>query len=114
MPALLRPGDTVIVNRLSRLGYHTAHRIHLIADLSRQDVRFVAPELRIDTNYAGYLVLTICAALTEFERGSSGEWRQAGMALATVQSKHLGPQPGVDEEKLTKVKTCLAAGLSVH
>jgi len=115
MLALLRPGDTVIVNRLSRLGRNTAHLIQLIADLSRQEVRFVALDLGIDTNTpAGRMVLTVFAALAEFERESNGERRQAGIELAREQGKHMGRKPGVNEAKLKKVKTSLAVGMSVH
>jgi DNA invertase Pin-like site-specific DNA recombinase len=115
MLSMLRAGDTVIVNRLSRLGRNTAHLIQLITDLSQRDVRFVALDLGIDTNSpAGRMVLTVFAALAEFERESNGERRQAGIELAKAQGKHMGRPSGVDEEKLKKVKTSLAAGLSVH
>jgi DNA invertase Pin-like site-specific DNA recombinase len=113
--AMLRPGDTVLVNRLSRLGRNTAHIIQLIADFSKNDIRFVALDLGIDTNTpAGRMVLSVFAALAEFERESNGERRQAGIELAKAQGKHMGRPAGVDEEKLKKVKTSLAAGLSIH
>ncbi|MBX0289447.1 recombinase family protein [Hymenobacter sp. HSC-4F20] len=115
MLAMLRPGDTVLVNRLSRLGRNTAHLLQLIADFTANDVRFVALDLGIDTSTpAGRMVVTVFAALAEFERESNGERRQAGIELAKAQGKHLGRPAGVDEEKLKKVKTSLAAGLSIH
>ncbi|GAB3294291.1 hypothetical protein GCM10027348_15080 [Hymenobacter tenuis] len=78
-------------------------------------MRFVALDLGIDTNTpAGRMVLTVFAALAEFERESNGERRQARIELAKAQGKHMGRRPGVNEEKLKKVKTSLAAGLSVH
>lgn len=112
---LLRAGDTVMVNRLSRLGRNTAHLIQLVDDLSKKGVRFVSLDLGIDTDTpAGRMVFTVFAALAEFERESNGERRQAGIELAKKQGKHMGRPSGVDEEKLRKVKTSLAAGLSVH
>ncbi|TGE19007.1 recombinase family protein [Hymenobacter elongatus] len=115
MLAMLRPGDTVTVSRFSRLGRNTAYIIRLIADFSQQDMRFVALDLGIDTNTpAGRMVLTVFAALAAFERESNGERPQAGIEHAKAQGKHMGRKPGVDDEKLKKVKTSLAAGLSMH
>ncbi|MCA8830194.1 recombinase family protein [Hymenobacter pini] len=112
---VLRAGDTVTVNRLSRLGRNAAHVMQLVNDFNERGVRFVSLDLGIDTNTpAGRLVLAVFASLAQFERESNGERRTAGIELAKAQGKHMGRPAGVDEEKLKKVKTSLAAGLSVH
>ena len=78
-------------------------------------MRFVALDLGIDTaTPAGRLVLGIFAALAEYDRESIRERAASGIALAKAQGKHLGRRPGADAEKLAKVKSCLAAGMSVH
>lgn len=113
--ANLREGDTITVARLNRLGRNSAHIMQLVADFNAQGVRFVALDLGIDTaTPAGRLVLGIFAALAEYDRESIRERAASGIALAKAQGKHLGRRPGADAEKLAKVKSCLAAGMSVH
>lgn len=111
----LRPGDTVTVARLNRLGRNSAHIMQLVAELHARQVRFVALDLGIDTaTPAGRLVLGIFAALAEYDRESIRERATAGIALAKAQGKHLGRRAGADAAKLSKVKACLDAGMSVH
>lgn len=113
--ATLRPGDTVTVARLNRLGRSSAHVMQLVGQFHAQHVRFVSLDLGIDTaTPAGRLVLGIFAALAEYDRESIRERSQAGITLAKAQGKHLGRAAGVDEVKLARVKTCLEAKMSVH
>ncbi|MBO0950701.1 recombinase family protein [Fibrella forsythiae] len=110
----LRPGDTVMVARFTRLGRSRDHLITLMRDFVRDGIRFQALDLGVDSSTpAGKLVLDIFAALAEYDRESINERTQAGRALAKAQGKHMGRPAGVDPEKLNKVKTAAQAGLSV-
>jgi DNA invertase Pin-like site-specific DNA recombinase len=114
MVRLLRPGDTVTVARLSRLGRSSSHLLQLVADFTEKGVGFVSLDLGIDTTTpTGRMVLGIFAALAEYEREGNRERSLAGIALAKAQGKHIGRRPGVNAAALEKVKTSLAAGLSV-
>ncbi|TGD77175.1 recombinase family protein [Hymenobacter wooponensis] len=94
---MLRLGDCVMVNWLSRLGRNTAHFTQLIADFSKNDIRFVALDLGIDTNSPTVrMVLSVFTALAEFERESNRQQRQAGIGLAKAQGKHMGRPTSVD------------------
>ncbi|WP_162303642.1 recombinase family protein [Hymenobacter sediminis] len=76
---LLRPEDTVTVNRLSRLGRNTDHVIQLLADFSKKYVWFVSLDLGIDrSTSAGSMVVTVFAALTS----SIGRAMGSGARLA--------------------------------
>ena len=65
----LRPGDTVVVWRLDRLGRSLRHLIQLIEDLAEKGVGFRSLSEGMDTTTAGgKLIFSIFGALAEFER----------------------------------------------
>src|SRR5665213_1949178 len=62
----LRPGDTVVVWRLDRLGRSLKHLIQLIEDLAEKDVGFRSLTEGMDTTTSGgKLVFQIFGALAE-------------------------------------------------
>ncbi|ARK13206.1 recombinase family protein [Fibrella sp. ES10-3-2-2] len=112
--AKLRPGDTVMVARFTRLGRSRDHLITLMRDFVQQGIRFRALDLGVDsTTTAGKLVLEIFAALAEYDRESINERTQAGRELAKAKGTHMGRPAGVDQAQLNKVRTAMQAGLSV-
>ena len=63
----LRPGDTLVVWRLDRLGRSIRHLIDFLADLERRQVGFRSLTESIDTTSpGGRLVFHLFAALAEF------------------------------------------------
>jgi DNA invertase Pin-like site-specific DNA recombinase len=63
----LRPGDTLVVWRLDRLGRSIRHLIDFLADLNRRQVGFRSLTESIDTTSpGGRLVFHVFAALAEF------------------------------------------------
>lgn len=65
----LRPGDTVVVWRLDRMGRSIRHLIDLMTDLEEQGVGFRSLTENIDTTSpGGRLIFHVFAALAEFER----------------------------------------------
>lgn len=112
--AQLRPGDTVMVARFSRLGRSRDHLISLLGEFTTKGIHFKALDLGVDSaTPAGQLVLQIFAALAEYDRLSLLEKTRAGQRLAAAKGKHMGRPKGVNPEPLAKVKKALERGLSV-
>ncbi|XWW46642.1 recombinase family protein [Fibrella sp. USSR17] len=114
MLSKLRPGDTVMVARFTRLGRSRDHLITLMRDFVQQGIRFQALDLGVDSGTpAGKLVLDIFAALAEYDGESLNERTRAGRELAKEKGVHMGRPAGVDQVKLGKVRKAMHAGLSV-
>src|SRR4051795_4851628 len=65
----LRPGDTVVVWRLDRLGRSLRHLIETVGSLEEQGVAFRSLTESIDTSTpGGKLIFHVFGALAEFER----------------------------------------------
>jgi DNA invertase Pin-like site-specific DNA recombinase len=103
----LRPGDTLVVWRLDRLGRSLHHLVDVIAQLEQRDIAFLSLREAIDTTTAaGKLQLQLFAALAEFERELIRERSQAGREIAKVAGR-LGGRP----RKLTADKAAAALAI---
>lgn len=90
----LRPGDTLVVWRLDRLGRSIRHLIDLLTDLESRGVGFRSLTEAIDTTSpGGRLVFHLFAALAEFERGLIRERTNAGLAAARARGRTGGRPP---------------------
>jgi len=99
----LRPGDTLVVWKLDRLGRSLSHLVETIADLGKRGVNFRSLSDPIDTESAGgRFVLHIMAALSEFERSLIIERTRAGLAAAKKHGIKLGRRPTLDEKKIRR------------
>src|SRR5256714_7850952 len=84
----LRPGDTLIVWRLDRLGRSLRHLIETITTLKEQGISFKSLTENIDTSTAtGNLVFQIFGALAEFERNLITERTLAGLDAARARGR---------------------------
>lgn len=91
----LRPGDTVVVWRLDRLGRSIRHLIDTMTELNDQGVGFRSLTENIDTTTpGGRLVFHLFAALAEFERDLIRDRTKAGLAAARARGR-LGGRPPV-------------------
>lgn len=90
----LRPGDTLVVWKLDRLGRSLAHLVATLQDLGARGVglRVLAGEgAALDTTTAaGRLVFGVFAALAEFEREMIRERTRAGLAAARARGRKGG------------------------
>lgn len=90
----LRPGDTLVVWKLDRLGRDLRHLIITVDDLQKQGIGFkvlAGAGTVIDTaTPSGRLHLGIFAALAEFERELTLERTKAGMAAARARGRNGG------------------------
>lgn len=94
---ILRPGDTLVVWRLDRLGRSLAHLIALVGDLGARGIGFASLTEHIDTGTpAGRLTFHIFGALAEFERGLVRERTMAGLAAARARGRRGGRPPALD------------------
>jgi DNA invertase Pin-like site-specific DNA recombinase len=91
----LRPGDTLLVWRLDRLGRSMPHLVAVIEELRGRQVGFRSlGDGAIDTTTAsGELVFHIFSALAQFERRLIQERTRAGLAIARVRGKRGGRKP---------------------
>jgi len=98
----LRPGDTLMVWKLDRLGRSLRHLVDTIAALG-EGVGFRSLQEAIDTTTpGGKLVFHIFAALAEFERDLIRERTSAGLAAARARGR-TGGRPAVMTEPKIKL-----------
>jgi DNA invertase Pin-like site-specific DNA recombinase len=95
----VRPGDTLVVWRLDRLGRSLRHLIETITTLHDRGIGFKSITENIDTTTSGgKLVFHIFGALAEFERDIIRERTQAGLQAARARGKK-GGRPKVLKDK---------------
>lgn len=84
----LRPGDTLVVWRLDRLGRSIRHLIDQLHALAERGIGFRSLQETIDTTSpGGRLVFHVFAALAEFERDLIKERTNAGLAAARARGR---------------------------
>src|SRR6476619_1771940 len=89
----LRPGDTLVVWRLDRLGRSLQHLIAVVAGLEERGIGFKSLTEQIDTTTpGGKLIFHVFGALAEFERDLIQERTQAGLAAARARGR-MGGRP---------------------
>ena len=87
----LRPGDTVCVVRLDRLGRRMLKLVTLINEFKEKQVNFVALENNIDTTTPlGMVLFSMCAAFSEMERALIIERVKAGVEAAHAKGRKGG------------------------
>lgn len=94
-------GDSLTVWRLDRLGRSTTHLLTTIRELGERGVSFRSLSDPVDTSTAsGRLILTVFAALGEFERELLIERTMAGLAAAKERGVRLGRRPSITAEQV--------------
>jgi DNA invertase Pin-like site-specific DNA recombinase len=87
----LRPGDTLTVWDLTRLGRSMVEVVKIVEDLERRGVRFRVLTQPIDTSSpTGKLQLQILAAIGEYERKMIKERVRAGKQRMLAEGRHPG------------------------
>jgi DNA invertase Pin-like site-specific DNA recombinase len=91
----LRPGDTLVVWKLDRLGRSLRHLVDTVTSLADRGIGFHSLQEAIDTTTpGGKLVFHVFAALAEFERDLIRERTAAGLAATRARSRR-GGRPSV-------------------
>jgi DNA invertase Pin-like site-specific DNA recombinase len=108
---VLKPGDTLMVWRLDRLGRSLMHLVKLVDELGRRGIHFLSLSENIDTGSpGGRLIFHMMAALAEFERSLISERTRAGMAAARNLGRHVGRRPILSDEELLCAAHALDSG----
>jgi len=95
-----RPGDTLVVWKLDRLGRSLPHLVETVRDLVARGVGFKSLQESLDTTTSGgKLIFHIFASLAEFERDLIRERTNAGLSAARARGRHGGRPKGVDPKK---------------
>jgi DNA invertase Pin-like site-specific DNA recombinase len=107
----LRPGDTLVVWRLDRLGRSLSELIDLISKLNKEGIAFRSLTEQIDTTTSGgKLIFHIFGALAEFERELIRERTQAGLAAARARGRKGGRPKLLDERKVAMAQALYDSG----
>lgn len=89
-----REGDTVYVHDFSRLARSTEDLLDIVKQLQSRGVHLVSNKESLDTSTpTGKLMLTMIAAINEFERTNSKERQREGVAVAKASGKYKGRKP---------------------
>lgn len=97
----LRPGDTLVVWRLDRLGRSIRHLIDQLHALAERGVGFRSLQETIDTTSpGGRLIFHVFAALAEFERDLIKERTNAGLAAARARGRTGGRPPRLSPDQV--------------
>jgi DNA invertase Pin-like site-specific DNA recombinase len=102
----VRPGDTLVVWRLDRLGRSLKHLIETITTLANHGIGFKSITESIDTTTSGgKLIFHIFGALAEFERDIIKERTQAGLNAARARGRKGGRPKALTPKKAQQALT---------
>ena len=103
--ASLKPGSTLAVWRLDRLGRSLSGLVGIMEELGRRGIHFRSITENIDTSTSGgKLMFHMMAALAEFERSIISERTKAGMAAAKSRGQQLGRPKALTDEQLSQAR----------
>lgn len=106
-----RPGDTICVVRLDRLGRSLKELLETIDLFKARGLAFRSLEERLDTSSAaGELVFHVFGAIAHFERRLIIERTRDGIAAARARGKVPG-RPTLDADKLASALKLVEAGV---
>ena len=91
MLEFVRSGDTIYIHDFSRLARRTKDLLNIVELLNNKNVALISNKEKLDTSTAtGKLMLTVIAAISEFERQCLLERQAEGIALAKERGKYKG------------------------
>ena len=99
-----REGDTIYIHEFSRLARSTKDLLEIVEKLNNKGVQLISNKESLDTNTpTGKLMITVIAAIAEFERQQILERQREGIAIAKREGKFKGKQvKAIDEDKFNK------------
>ena len=92
----IRKDDTLVVNKLDRLGRSLKHLLELVTQFNERQIRLQSIIDAIDTTRA--VIFNISACFTEFERDLIRERTNAGLAAARARGRKGGRRQGMTKE----------------
>ena len=89
----VREGDTIYIHDFSRLARSTKDLLDILEELKTKGVNLVSNKENLDTSTAtGKLMLTVIAAINEFERQNLLERQREGIEIAKREGRFKGGQ----------------------
>ena len=89
-----REGDTIYIHDFSRLARNTQDLLLIVEKLNSKGVHLVSSKENINTNTAtGKLLLTVIAAIAQFERENLRERQLEGINIAKKKGLYKGRKP---------------------
>jgi DNA invertase Pin-like site-specific DNA recombinase len=112
--ALLQPGDTLVITRLSRMARSLRNLLNLTEQLDERGVSLRVLKQDIDTSTpTGRLVFHILAAIDQFQRELIVENTEEGLASAKARGRTPGRKPGLDKRKVAIARQLADSGETV-
>lgn len=106
----LRSGDTLVIESFSRLSRSTKDLLEIIDKLTQMGVNLVSLKEKLDTTTpTGKLMLTMLAALSQFERDIIAERTRDGLRAARARGRKGGRKPVGSEEAKRKALAMYSA-----
>ncbi len=107
-----RPGDSLCVIRLDRLGRSLKELLETVEDLKSRGINLISLEEKLDTSSAaGELVFHVFGAIAHFERRLISERTRDGIAAARKRGKNPG-RPKLDTETVSALQNLVNAGMT--
>jgi|GEM_PF-228879 Site-specific recombinases, DNA invertase Pin homologs len=107
----LKPGDTLVIWRLDRLGRSLSHLIDVVSELGRRQIGLYSITEAIDTGSAGgILIFHIMGALAEFERALISERTRAGMSAARMRGSAIGRPRKLSSSEIERLADAIEKG----
>jgi DNA invertase Pin-like site-specific DNA recombinase len=104
-----RPGNTVVVWRLDRLGRSVPHLIETVNQLKERGIQFRSLQEHIDTSSSGgKLIFHVFAAITEMERDLIRERTHASLAAARARGRKGGGRRLLSPKQVAQLRTLAA------
>ena len=102
MLSYIKEGDTVYVHDFSRLARSTKDLLEIVEVLNKKGVHLVSNKENIDTSTPqGKLMVTMLAAIYEFERTNMLERQAEGIEIAKRKNIYKGRKPkNISKEKI--------------
>lgn len=89
-----REGDTIFIHDFSRLARNTQDLLTIVDNLNNRHIHLVSKKENIDTSTpTGKLLLTVIAAIAQFERENLKERQLEGIAIAKRNGVYKGRKP---------------------
>lgn len=99
---VLREGDTVVVESLSRVSRSSQDLLTILAEWDKSNITFISIKENLDfSSTTGKLILAVMAALSQFERDTLRDRVREGIASARARGK-IGGKPRTDSKTVAK------------
>lgn len=112
----LQPGNTLLVNDLTRLGRSTADLSAIVKLLGERGIGFRSlsePWLNTTSSH-GKLIFDMFASLAEYERNRLSERTREGLAAARIRGRLGGRPPAMTANKLQTAQQLRAQKMTLH